>query len=65
MPLGKGIESGVHNPNGYTLNYNGKIIKHLSPIFVIFLFFSTSKFYLINVFIFLEYIVYDTNQVCV
>ena len=37
MPLGKGIESGVHNPNGYTLNYNGKIIKHLSPIFVIFL----------------------------
>ena len=23
VPLGKGVETGVNNPNGYTLNYNG------------------------------------------
>ena len=23
VPLGKGIETGVDNPDGYTLNYNG------------------------------------------
>lgn len=24
VPLGPGVDTGVHNPHGYTLNYNGK-----------------------------------------
>lgn len=24
IPLGPGVDTGVHNPHGYTLNYNGK-----------------------------------------
>lgn len=30
VPLGPGVDTGVHNPHGYTLNYNGKgVIKLL------------------------------------
>lgn len=50
MPLGKGVDSGVNNPNGYTLNYNGKVIKHFFSPDRFFLF-GASKFYL---FIFLS-----------
>lgn len=34
VPLGKHVDTGVENPNGYTLNYNGKYrIKNLSRYF--------------------------------
>ena len=36
VPLGHGVDTGVHNPHGYTLNYNGKgVIKLLIILWIL------------------------------
>ena len=32
VPLGKGINTGVNNPNGYTLNYNEFIVYNTNQV---------------------------------
>lgn len=35
VPLGKQVDTGVNNPDGYTLNYNGKLfVEQYFAVFV-------------------------------
>lgn len=58
VPLGPGVDTGVHNPHGYTLNYNGKMddcccCYGLSVVNVAVPAFSRTT----------EFVVYDVSQV--